>query len=70
MQRPEWMSEAVWRTLRTLWQAFWGVFVIALYSALIAYMEPPHVFNLAGVYYGGVVGGVAAVLAWFMNRKG
>lgn len=69
MSKPEWMSEPVYRALRTALQTFAGVFVIALYGVILAYAEEPHVFDFHTLYYGGAVMGVAAVLALWMNRS-
>ena len=68
MTKPTWMSEAVYRALRTAFQTFVGVFIIALYSVLIAYVKTPHVFDFDQLYYGGVITGIGAVLALYMNR--
>jgi uncharacterized membrane protein YgaE (UPF0421/DUF939 family) len=70
VKKPDWMSVGVWRALRTAWQTFIGVFVVALYGVVMFYVEEPHVFDFHTLYMNGVVLGVAAVIAWWMNRKG
>jgi hypothetical protein len=70
MKKPDWMTEGAWRALRTAWQTFLGVFVVALYGVVVAYADEPHIFDFHTLYYGGGIMGVASIIAWWMNRKG
>jgi hypothetical protein len=66
--KPKWMSAAMWRTVRTSVQVFAGVFVVTMYGVVMTYTQEPHIFDVHTLYMNGVVLGVAAVIAYWMNR--
>ena len=67
-QQPSWLSEAQWRAMRTLVQVFAGACVPVLYAVLTAY-QTLHTFDWSLLWYGGVIGGLIALAAWWMNRS-
>jgi hypothetical protein len=67
MNKPDWMSEAMWRAVRTIFQIASGFVLAALLVVLTGYQQT-HVFDWSVLYYDGLVAGIAAVVAWAMNR--
>jgi hypothetical protein len=68
MTRPTWMSEAVYRVLRTALQIFVGAAGAALIVVLTGYKQT-HVFDISTLYFDGGVGGIILALTYVMNRK-
>lgn len=67
MNKPEWMNDATWKALRTSVQTFTGVFAAAALIVLNGYAQT-HALDWSLLWYQGVVLGVAAVVAYWMNR--
>lgn len=68
LNKPAWMSDQTWRTLRTAAEVFAGVFAAALLAVLNGYAQT-HALAWDTLWYQGVVLGVAAVVAWLLNRE-
>jgi len=64
--KPDWMSESLFRAIRTFAQAFIGVFLATLLSVVTKFAEV-QTFDWSALLYGGVVAGVAAGIAALMN---
>ena len=64
--KPEWMSESLFRAIRTFAQAFVGVLLATLLSVVTKFAET-QTFDWTTLLYGGVVAGVAAGIAALMN---
>ncbi|MFA6167786.1 MAG: hypothetical protein WC700_14290 [Gemmatimonadaceae bacterium] len=67
-QKPYWLSEGLWRALRTVAQLFLAALGATLLVVLTGYQQT-HIFDATTLYFDGVVGGLIAVVAWLMNRK-
>lgn len=68
MTKPDWMSEALWRTCRTAFQVFIGVVGMVVIAVLQDYATT-RVFDWTMLWYQGIVAGIAAAVAYLMNRK-
>ena len=68
MTKPIWMSEAVYRVLRTAFQIIVGAIGAALIVVLTGYKQT-HLFDLSTLYFDGGVGGLILALTYVMNRK-
>jgi hypothetical protein len=68
MTKPEWMSVGIYKALRTVLQIIAGFVGAALLVVLAGYQQT-HVFDWSTLYFDGLVAGIAAVVAWYMNRK-
>ena len=64
--KPEWMSESLYRAIRTFVQAFVGVLLTTALAVVTKFAET-QTFDWNTLLYGGVVAGVAAGLAALMN---
>ena len=61
------VSDATWRALRTAWQTFLGVALLAFVNVAQAYASGG-IFDWNALWRQGIVLGGAAVAAWYMNR--
>lgn len=68
VKKPEWMTVAVWKGLRTAFQTFLGVVALAFISVAQAYAQGGS-FDWDYLWRSGIVMGVAAVAGWWMNRN-
>ena len=64
--KPEWMSESLFRAIRTFAQAFVGVLLTTALAVVTKFAET-QTFDWKTLLYGGVVAGVAAGIAALMN---
>ena len=64
--KPDWMSESLFRAIRTFAQAFVGVLLATLLSVMTKFAET-QVFDWSALLYAGVVSGIAAGIAALMN---
>jgi len=67
VKKPEWMTEATWKAIRTAWQTFMGVLCLAFITVAQVYAQGG-IWDWSFLWRQGVVLGVSAVAAWWMNR--
>lgn len=66
--KPDWMSETIWRTVRTFYQTFLSTLVVTLIAVLVTYSNGG-AFDWNFLWLQGVIAGLATGLAAVMNRN-